>query len=363
MPSPESFSQRVLDWFDRHGRKDLPWQRDTGAYRVWVSEIMLQQTQVRTVIPYFERFMTAFPDVQALANAPEDQVLHLWTGLGYYARARNLHKAAKQVAEQLYGQFPDTLEGLCALPGVGKSTAGAILSIAFGQRASILDGNVKRVLARYHRVDGWPGESAVHQRLWDIAERYTPTARCADYTQAMMDLGATLCTRSAPDCSICPLAGDCEARIHGDPQKYPGKKPRKVMPVRTTCFLIARSGNEDIWLEKRPSSGIWGGLWCFPEVGAPDQVLSHCLDLFGAEPANEVVQPGFRHTFSHYHLDITPVVVELAAAPHAVMEASRQLWYNLRQPQPIGLAAPVVALLETLAGAPTATNTGPDTEY
>ncbi|MEZ5570732.1 MAG: A/G-specific adenine glycosylase [Halioglobus sp.] len=361
MPSPESFAQRVLDWFDAHGRKDLPWQQDTSPYRVWVSEIMLQQTQVKTVIPYFERFMEAFPTVQSLAAAPEDQVLHLWTGLGYYARARNLHKAAKRVTDELNYQFPDTLEGLCELPGVGRSTAGAILSIAFGQRASILDGNVKRVLARYHRVEGWPGQSAVHQRLWDIAEEYTPTNRCADYTQAMMDLGATLCTRSAPTCEVCPLAIDCEALQHSDQRNYPGKKPRKVMPVKATCFLIVRGGKTEVWLEKRPSSGIWGGLWCFPEIATPEEAARNCLDLFGVEPAREEIQGNFRHTFSHYHLDITPVVVELEATPHKVMEASRQLWYNLRQPPQIGLAAPVASLLATMAGRSTQTN--PGTEY
>jgi A/G-specific adenine glycosylase len=361
MPSNTSFAKRVLTWFDQHGRKDLPWQCDTCAYRVWVSEIMLQQTQVKTVIPYFERFMAAFPDVQALAKAPEDEVLHLWTGLGYYARARNLHKAAKQVVSEADGQFPDSIEGLCNLPGVGRSTAGAILSIAFGQRASILDGNVKRVLARFHAVDGWPGQSAVHQRLWEIAEQYTPTERCADYTQAMMDLGATLCTRSAPDCEHCPLAADCEAKARGEQKAYPGKKPRKVLPVKTTCFLIVRSRDGDIWLEKRPSSGIWGGLWCFPEIDDPAVSTTRCLDLWGTEPSAVEVQADFRHTFSHYHLDITPVVVELGSCAQAVMEASGQLWYNLRQPPQIGLAAPVASLLEKLAAS--GSQKAPKTEY
>jgi len=349
MTGPAPFHARVLNWFDRHGRKDLPWQRDTSPYRVWVSEIMLQQTQVKTVIPYFERFTAAFPDVQALAAAPEDAVLHLWTGLGYYARARNLHRAAKLIAGDLQGRFPDSLEGLGALPGVGRSTAGAILSIAFDRRASILDGNVKRVLARYHRVAGWPGESAVHQRLWEIAEQYTPPERCAEYTQAMMDLGATLCTRSAPACERCPLADGCAARTHRDPHLYPGKKPRRILPVKATHFLIARNSEGDVWLEKRPASGIWGGLWCFPEIDTPARGSDHCLDLWGKAPARVDIRGAFRHTFSHYHLDITPVVVELDITPHAVMEAARQLWYNLRQPPHIGLAAPVAALLDSLA--------------
>jgi A/G-specific adenine glycosylase len=361
MPSTDSFARRVLHWFDTHGRKDLPWQSDTSAYHVWVSEIMLQQTQVKTVIPYFQRFMAAFPDVHALAAATEDEVLHQWTGLGYYARARNLHKAAKHVSFELQGQFPDSIESLCELPGIGRSTAGAIVSIAFGQRASILDGNVKRVLARYHRVAGWPGQTAVHQQLWEIAELYTPALRCADYTQAMMDLGATLCTRSAPACAACPLSSDCEALANGDQLAYPGKKPRKVMPVKTTCFLIVRDGGDVILLEKRPANGIWGGLWCFPEIDNPDMAGRVCLDWFGAAPTKAEVQPEFRHTFSHYHLDITPVVVELKATPLAVMEASQQLWYNLRQPPQIGLAAPVASLLASLAG--TTTRPGTRMEY
>jgi A/G-specific adenine glycosylase len=254
------------------------------------------------------------------------------------------------VANELRGQFPDTLEDLCELPGVGRSTAGAILSIAGGQRASILDGNVKRVLARYHRVAGWPGQSTVHQQLWDIAEQYTPTQRCADYTQAMMDLGATLCTRSSPACGACPLAADCQALAHGDQREFPGKKPRKIMPVKSTHFLIVRSSKGEIWLEKRPSSGIWGGLWCFPEIDTPETGSRTCLDHWGIEPARMEIQPGFRHTFSHYHLDITPVVAELEITPHAVMEGAGQLWYNLREPPQIGLAAPVATLLAQLAG-------------
>ena len=349
MPKSDVFAKRILHWFDRHGRKDLPWQRDTTPYRVWVSEIMLQQTQVKTVIPYYERFVKTFPDVQALANAPQDEVLHLWTGLGYYARARNLHRAAQQVAAELGGQFPDNIEGLCELPGIGRSTAGAIVSIAFGQRASILDGNVKRVLARYHRVAGWPGQSAVHNHLWQIAEQYTPAERCADYTQAMMDLGATLCTRSAPACDTCPLAADCEANARGDQLDYPGKKPRKAIPVKATHFLIVRSSSGDIWLEQRPASGIWGGLWCFPEIDEPEAGKTRCLDLWGTEPASIEVQRDFRHTFSHYHLDITPVIIELDSDPQGVMEDTGQLWYNVRQPPQVGLAAPVAALLKQMA--------------
>ena len=343
------FAERVLDWFDQHGRHDLPWQRDIDPYRVWVSEIMLQQTQVKTVIPYFERFMARFPAVEDLASAPEDEVLHYWTGLGYYARARNLHAAARRVAQDLGGQFPRSIDALVDLPGIGRSTAGAIASISMGQRAAILDGNVKRVLARYHAVEGWPGKTAVHNRLWEIAETYTPQERCADYTQAMMDLGATLCTRAAPDCPSCPLVSDCQAHAEGTQSRYPGKKPRKTLPVKSTRFLMVRDVAGALLLEKRPSPGIWGGLWCFPEADADLDVSNWCIDQLGREPARCDTRAPFRHTFSHYHLDIEPLLVQLADSPEAVMDADRLLWYNVRQPPEIGLAAPVVGLLQQLA--------------
>jgi A/G-specific adenine glycosylase len=343
------FAARVLDWFDQHGRTDLPWQRDIGPYRVWVSEIMLQQTQVKTVIPYFERFMAAFPTVESLAAAPEDSVLHLWTGLGYYARARNLHRAAQQVCTELGGKFPTTVELLCELPGIGRSTAGAIVSIAFRQRAVILDGNVKRVLARYRALAGWPGRSAVHAQLWQVADEYTPSQRVADYSQAMMDLGATLCTRAAPACERCPLAIDCEARLLGEQLAFPGKKPRKTLPVKSATLIMARASNGDIWLERRPSPGIWGGLWSFPEIPAPEQAVNWCLDRWGLEPATIQVWPEFRHTFSHYHLNIQPVEITLPACPAGIMEAADQLWYNRVQPPEVGLAAPVASLLAKLA--------------
>ncbi|MAC32168.1 MAG: A/G-specific adenine glycosylase [Haliea sp.] len=348
MTSPNDFSRRVLDWYDRHGRKDLPWQRDINPYRVWVSEIMLQQTQVRTVIPYFERFMARFPTVVALAEAPVDEVLHLWTGLGYYARARNLHRAARDVCQQHGGEFPVGVEGLAVLPGIGRSTAGAIASIAQGQTAAILDGNVKRVLARYHAVAGWPGESRVLKTLWAFAEDHTPEQRTADYTQAMMDLGATVCTRGKPDCESCPLSADCLARATGEQASYPGRKPRKALPVRDTVFLILRDADGHVLLEKRPPSGIWGGLWCFPELSASDQVTDWCLDRFAREPLT--LEPGapFRHTFSHYHLDIQPLQAQLGTRPESIMAAGEQLWYNVAQPPQVGLAAPVARLLNAI---------------
>jgi len=342
------FADRVLDWFDHHGRRDLPWQRDTSPYRVWVSEIMLQQTQVKTVIPYFERFMQDLPTVRALAGASEDQVLHLWTGLGYYARGRNLHRAAKQVCAELRGEFPDTVEALCALPGIGRSTAGAIVSIAFRRRAVILDGNVKRVLARHQAIAGWPGERPVHDRLWAIADEFTPEGHSGEYSQAMMDLGATLCSRSGPACERCPVSADCRALALGQPGSFPGRKPRKALPVKSTVFLMATAGNGDVWLERRPGSGIWGGLWCFPELGSPDQAADWCLDRWGIEPASMEAWPVFRHTFSHYHLDIQPLRVSLDDTPGAIMEAPDRLWYNRRQPAAVGLAAPVGSLLDRL---------------
>lgn len=342
------FANRVLAWFDQHGRHDLPWQQNITPYRVWVSEIMLQQTQVKTVIPYYQRFMAQFPGVAELAAAPEDDVLHLWTGLGYYARARNLHRAAQQVCSDWGGEFPGTVDELASLPGIGRSTAGAIVSIAFGRRAPILDGNVKRVLARYAAVAGWPGEAKTLRELWALAEALTPELRAAHYSQAMMDLGATLCTRSSPACERCPLADDCQALAAGTQTQYPGKKPRKQLPVRTTNLLMALDSQGAVWLEKRPSPGIWGGLWCFPELDDAAAASTWCLDRWGLEPLKVETHPEFRHTFSHYHLDIQPLLATLPRAPEAVMAGGQQLWYNLRQPPALGLAAPVVKLLATL---------------
>lgn len=347
-PAPDSASlaSRLLHWFDQHGRKDLPWQRDITPYRVWLSEIMLQQTQVATVIPYFTRFTDAFPNVEALAAAPLDEVLHLWTGLGYYARARNLHRTAGIVASEHRGRFPDTLEGLTALPGIGRSTAGAILAIAFRQRATILDGNVKRVLARHRAIAGWPGDSKVANALWDIAEANTPGSRVADYTQAIMDLGATLCTRARPRCDECPLEGDCQARAEGQPGAYPGTKPRKALPVRTTLLLVIRDGRGRVLLEQRPPTGIWGGLWSFPEAGSEDDIAATTQRL-GVIPGTIHPTAPRRHTFSHYHLDYTPVHIA-ASLSHRVGEA-QILWTDPAAPGGIGLPAPVKALLDSLA--------------
>ena len=346
------FSTRILQWYDQFGRKDLPWQQNINPYRVWVSEIMLQQTQVKTVIPYFQRFMDNFSTVTSLAEAEQDQVLHLWTGLGYYARARNLHKAAKIVCEEMDESFPSDVEALCTLPGIGRSTAGAIRSIAFGQPAAILDGNVKRVLARYEAIGGWPGQSHVLKQLWSTAENLAPATRVAHYSQAMMDLGATLCTRSAPQCELCPLGENCKARASEEQLSYPGKKPRKALPVKSATFLMLSATNGDIWLERRPNSGIWGGLWCFPELPDAMSAEEWCLDRWGILATNTEAWHVFRHTFSHYHLDIQPLHISLPAVPESIMEAERSLWYNRRLAPQIGLATPVARLLDEMARRP-----------
>ena len=344
----KSFSEKLLSWFDIHGRKHLPWQQNITPYRVWLSEIMLQQTQVETVIPYFKRFTEQYPELQALANAPLDDVLHLWTGLGYYARARNLHKCAKQIMSEYEGEFPDKPELLAELPGIGPSTAAAITSIVFEQPTAILDGNVKRVLARYHGIEGWPGQRAVEQELWLHAREHMPQKRCRDYTQAIMDLGATLCRRSKPDCPQCPLRAPCSARQQGKPEHFPGKKPRKSLPIKTLQMLIIQSKTGDILLEKRPPTGIWGGLWSFPELSMEQSAVDYVTQHYGKVKQHKQ-QALLRHTFSHYHLDIQPVQLVLSHTPKRVSEADQTLWYCLSSPQKIGLATPVKKLIAQTA--------------
>ena len=347
--SPEQFSAAVLDWYDRHGRKDLPWQQGITPYRVWVSEIMLQQTQVSTVLGYFDRFMAALPSVQALAEAPEDEVLHLWTGLGYYTRARNLQKTAQIVMAEHGGEFPRDVEALTALPGIGRSTAGAIASLSMGLRAPILDGNVKRVLARYVAQEGYPGEPKVAKQLWAVAERFTPQARVNNYTQAMMDLGATLCTRSKPSCLLCPLRQGCQAHLLGLEIRYPIAKPRKALPQKRTLMPIFASSSGEVLLYRRPSSGLWGGLWSLPELddlqGLEPLASRHTLELGSRQQLDRLT-----HTFSHFQLAIEPWLIRVEAAPGNVAEAD-WLWYNLATPPRLGLAAPVKKLLKRAADA------------
>lgn len=341
-----SFSDQVLAWFKVHGRKHLPWQMDRTPYRVWVSEIMLQQTQVATVIPYYDRFMARFPDVHSLADASQDEVLQLWTGLGYYARGRNLHKCAQIVSVEYQGKFPDNVDELEQLPGIGRSTAGAIISLALNKRAAILDGNVKRVLARHHAIEGWPAKSTVSKKLWAAACEHTPEKDFADYTQAMMDLGATVCTRSKPKCSACPLQNSCIGYKQGTAENYPGKKPKKTLPVKTIQFLIIQNDTGKILLEQRPSVGIWGGLWSFPELDNADDATNFCEVHFG-NIIGCVSSPSFRHTFSHYHLDITPVYINIEQTNRRIADNDRRQWLNCHQWKALGLPAPVKKLLDS----------------
>jgi A/G-specific adenine glycosylase len=344
--SESRFASRVLAWYDRYGRKDLPWKLRGDAYASWVSEIMLQQTQVKTVIPYYERFIARFPDIGALADAPLDDVLHHWSGLGYYARARNLHRAAQILRDEHSGVFPEDFDAVASLPGIGRSTAAAILSLSANQRHAILDGNVKRVLARHQTVAGWPGQSAVLGQLWELAERYTPVERVGDYNQAMMDIGATLCTRSRPRCDLCPVGEDCRARMQNAQAKYPGSKPRKQNPVRETCMLMVVHEGE-VLLEQRPPSGLWGGLWSLPEVASIDDVSAWCERVLNSESHRVDALSTFRHTFSHFHLDITPLRVAVKDPAASMMEEGRYLWYNGARHN-LGLAAPVKRLIEQI---------------
>jgi len=310
---------------------------------------MLQQTQVITVIPYYQRFMHAFPCLDSLANAPLDRVLEQWSGLGYYSRARNLHKAARIIVSEHDGEFPACFDELMALPGIGQSTAGAILAQALEQRHAILDGNVKRVLSRYHAVDGWPGKIQVQKQLWQFAEQHTPDNRIADYTQAIMDLGATLCTRASPQCRACPLHTDCAAHISGMTRRYPTPRPKKQLPVRTARLLILTDTESgQILLEKRPPSGIWGGLWSLPEADKNEEIEQVCLQRWGMKVLDNEDCDAFRHTFSHYHFDITPCKVQVQAQVKAaaVREQANIVWCQSKQAKKRALAAPVARIIK-----------------
>lgn len=342
------FQQNILKWFDHHGRKDLPWQQTPTSYRVWISEIMLQQTQVSVVKSYYPGFMQRFPDITTLANARQDEVLALWSGLGYYSRARNLHKAAQIIRDQHQGRFPESPGELEALPGIGKSTAGAILSLALQQPAAILDGNVKRVLARCFAIAGWPGKSSVLKELWSLSERLTSTTRPRDYNQAMMDLGATLCSRSNPNCLQCPLQQDCLACSQQQQHLYPGKKTAKKIPHRHIQMLLIRDAAGRVLLEKRPQTGIWAGLWSLPEAAAGDEADSACHQLIGVQPQKTHTMEQRGHTFSHFHLHIQPQLLHIVKPAHRVMDSERLVWYKLDQLNSIGIAAPVMRLLNEI---------------
>ena len=345
-PAEIKLAPRLLRWQRVHGRHDLPWQRRRTPYRVWVSEIMLQQTQVATVKDYYPRFMTRFPSVRALADAPLDDVLQLWSGLGYYARARHLHRAAQVIRDEYGGRFPREFEQVAALPGIGRSTAGAILALARGERHAILDGNVKRVLARYHAIQGRLGEKQIENQLWERAEQHTPRANVAAYTQAIMDLGATLCTRTRPRCGACPLASGCRAHALGRETAFPALRLKKPQPVRRTRMLLITCGDR-VLLERRPPAGIWGGLWSLPEIAPSANISDWCRRQLGAAPYAQQHWPRLRHSFSHFHLDIEPLCLEISAAAR-IGDNGDCRWVTLVRAPALGLAAPVKKLLQQL---------------
>ncbi|WP_347262413.1 A/G-specific adenine glycosylase [Rudaea sp.] len=343
-------ASRLLRWFDAHGRHDLPWQHPRTPYRVWLSEVMLQQTQVAAVVPYFLRFVEKLQSIKALAAATEDEVYALWSGLGYYSRARNLRRAARLCVERHGGELPDDFDALLELPGIGRSTAGAIAAQAFGQRRAILDGNVKRVLARFHGIAGWPGEKAVENRLWQLAETHTPQARVADYTQAIMDLGATVCTRAKPRCDACPLRADCVAHRDGLTAALPARKPAKARPTRRTVMLVLRDARGRLLLERRTPTGVWAGLWSLPEAADETSARGEIARVHGVDADAIVFRPlpPFVHGFSHYLLDVTPLALDLEPAP-AVADAADRRWLHPHEAAALGLPAPVRKLIETLS--------------
>jgi A/G-specific adenine glycosylase len=346
MPSA-SFSALLLRWAQQQGRKDLPWQRDPSPYSIWLSEIMLQQTQVATVIPYFERFIIQLPTLEDLAHAPLDQVLHLWSGLGYYARARNLHRAAQTILSQYQGRLPNNLSELTALPGIGRSTAGAILSLAFGMPYPILDGNVKRILTRYYAIEGSPVDSRVAQQLWAKSGQITPKQQAGPFNQAMMDLGSLICTHQQPRCQDCPLQSGCQAYTTQRWQEYPGKQPKAPRPEKMEWFVIIQY-QQEIWMVQRPRRDLWGGLFCFPQFSSHQTALQWLRQ----QPFSTNVQPlpVAQHSFTHFQLIIHPLHLVLTQRPRGV-EYSAGIWYHLAHPPKVGVPAPIQRLLHAVATA------------
>ncbi len=340
-----SFSSRLIRWQRQHGRHDLPWQ-GADAYRVWLSEIMLQQTQVATVIPYYQRFVASFPNIVALAAATEDEVLAHWSGLGYYARGRNLHKAARIVTEKHNGEFPREFEQILELPGIGRSTAAAICAQAYHEHHAILDGNVKRVLARWCGIEGWAGNKKVEALLWQKAEALLPQRDIATYTQALMDMGATVCTRSKPKCTECPVQKDCVAFQSDRIAELPTPRPKKAVPERHTTFLLLMHGN-DILLEKRPGSGIWGGLWCPPQLDDGQGIVADYLQSNSVEVSERIDLSEFTHTFTHFKLHITPVLLRVARKPLRVEQAG-SVWLDVEEALSAAIPTPVRKVLERL---------------
>lgn len=340
-----SFAQRLIDWQRAHGRHDLPWQgRD--AYCVWLSEIMLQQTQVVTVIPYYQRFVASFPTIAALAEATEERVLAHWSGLGYYARGRNLHRAAQLIMEKHCGKFPQAFDDIVALPGIGRSTAAAICALAFHQHRAILDGNVRRVLARYCGIAGWTGDKRAEVQLWQQAEILLPKRDVAIYIQAQMDMGAMLCTRSKPKCGECPVQDDCAAYQSNRVHELPTSRPRKVIPERSAMFLLIMSGR-NILLEKRAPQGIWGGLWCLPQLDDGQELVADYVQRNGVKVRERIELDEFTHTFTHFKLHITPVLLRVAKKPLRIQQAD-SVWLDVEEALTAAIPTPVRELLKQL---------------
>jgi A/G-specific adenine glycosylase len=347
--TPKQFQQRILAWFKVYGRKDLPWQQIKSPYRIWLSEIMLQQTQVATVVPYFQDFVQAFPSLSSLAKADIEEVFHLWSGLGYYARARHLHRCAQIIEKEYLGEFPQDLIQLQSLPGIGRSTAGAILALAFNKPAGILDGNVKRVLTRFHAISGWTVLTSVNKKLWSLAESYTPfNDQVSHYTQAMMDLGALICTRTQPKCVQCPLQAHCLAHKGKNPHAFPTPKPHKKKPCRAIKMLVLVNPQQEVLLEKRPEMGIWGGLWSLPECSFTEDIINFCKQHYHCSAEKPIKHTPLKHSFSHFQLEITPIVMRVKKWRPPLMESGRIVWYNIEQLATKGLAAPVKKLLNHL---------------
>ena len=335
----------MLHWFDEHGRKDLPWQYPRSAYRVWVSEIMLQQTQVKTVIPYFTHFLARFPDIETLAIALLDDVLAHWSGLGYYSRARNLHKTAIIIEKDFQGEFPRELQALIKCPGIGPSTAAAVLSLAYDKPTAILDGNVKRVLSRYFLINGGLSETSVQQKLWQLANECMPKKRCADYTQAIMDFGAICCTSKNPHCASCPLQTTCLANINNQVSNYPQKKQKKILPIKQQQFLLLHTGNDLIYLEKRPSSGLWGGLWCLPSIDMSQSPANYVLETYFLRTEHPQTLMTMKHSFSHFHLHINAISMQIDIKP-GIQATSLGRWFSADELPSLGLAKPVSVILD-----------------
>lgn len=339
------FAEKLIAWQQVHGRHDLPWQQTRDPYAVWVSEIMLQQTQVSAVIGYYDRFMQRFPTIASLAQAEQDEVMRYWSGLGYYSRARNLHHAAQTIMREHGGIFPKDFDTIQTLKGIGRSTAAAISVFAFNQRQTILDGNVKRVLARLYAVNGWPGSPEVEKKLWQIAEQLLPEQGLPAYVQGLMDFGATLCTRSKPRCVECPMQTQCQAYQQQQVAQFPSPKPRKALPEKQVTMLMIVDAGE-ILLERRPNQGIWGGLWSLPELSSTQIAVPHVQQTLGMETETLEVLPVLWHTFTHFKLEIIPQPLQLTGRRPSL--PPNMQWLGLTDAIAAALPTPVRTLIKTL---------------